>query len=816
MAFGSAWRRLVLLLAILLSSAAPALAQAVIDPELKTVFSNLAAGGTAEVIVTFHGNSAPSAADLEVLEGVGIAGGLTFRALPMVGTLATLEQVTALASSPRVRSVFYNKQLEYYNYDARQLTGVDRLRANATLTRMNRGLPVSGRGVGLYIADSGIDAAHPDLKLGKNVVQNVWAPISRSNLSATGFQPMIVVEDQLNTDNGGSGHGTHVAGIAGGTGQASAGKQAGVANGANIVGYGSGAAIFVLNAVGSFDYLLVNQARYGIRVMNNSWGSAGQFNPAHPVNVASRIAAEDRNVVVVFAAGNEGSGLDTHNPYARAPWVISVGNGLKNGTLSETSSRGTRRTLTFSDSKGTYSWPDEPTVVAPGTDILSVRASTGVLGEGTDPFYTVMSGTSMASPHVAGIATLMLEANPLLTYAEVKQILRETATRMPGYESFAVGGGYANAFAAVQKAFDLKTAFGATQQVPRLVDRIRDQVIHDETFDYSPLSLPGTYKRDLQVAQGSSMLEVRIEFNGMDLPLWGNAGNPLLLDVYDPNGNRYVGFDTYFALYGTTRLSVVVGNPIPGTWTAEVKALTPFGNEAGNFAAFPDRVRLSSTLTFLDAPAIADVQGHPARGAIEFAFVNGWLGLCATGSFCPDRAITRSEFARGFTQFGAIRQSLPFGGASTFGDVSAADRPFVEAVAARGAALRDPEFRYGGVIEGSGGSFNPSGGINRAELAKMLVRGVGGEAAALNHSGDVTILYNGQQYVIADQSQITAALRGYVHVAINSNMINVYWTVEQGPYDLQPVLKPYFRPGNGLTRADAAVAISRYYTQFFK
>ncbi|HEX2092516.1 MAG TPA: S8 family serine peptidase [Longimicrobiaceae bacterium] len=816
--------RLLLFAAASLLSATGALAQAVIDSELRDALT-ASAGGTAEVIVTFHGNSAPGAADLDVLRAVGINGGITFRSLPMVGAVATLEQVNALASSPRVRSVFYNKRLEYYNYDARQLTGVDRLRANATLTRMNRGLPVTGRGVGLYIADSGIDATHPDLKLGKNVIQNVWAPINKDLVyDETGFRPVVVVEDQPNTDNGGSGHGTHVAGTAGGTGQASAGKQAGVASGANIVGYGSGATIFVLNAVGSFDYLLVNQARYGIRVMNNSWGSSGDFNPDHPVNVASRIAAEDRNVVVVFSAGN-GTYPNSHNPYAKAPWVISVANGTKDGKLSATSSKGTPggpRTVTAANGE-VITWLDEPTVTAPGTSILSVRASVGVLGGGTDPFYATMSGTSMAAPHVAGIVALMLEANPLLTPSEVKQILKETATHMPNalpgreYKSFEVGAGYVNAFAAVQKSFDLATPFGKPLQGYEVLGRADLRVLRDHTFDFSPLAPAGTYKRTFTVEPGADRLEVEISFDGIEVPVWGNAANSLTLDVFDPNRNRYYTYDLLFAIYETTRLVVVVPNPIPGTWTMETKMFTLFGTQ-GNAAAAPDRVREQVRTYTFETPAIGDLQGHADRGSIEWALTNGFLGLCATSSFCPDQAITRGDFARSFTQFGAVRQYLPFNGGSTFGDVSAADKPFVEAVATQGAALRDREFRYAGVIEGSGTSFNPGGAITRAELARMLVRGIGGEAAALGHSGDVTVAYNGQTYVVADQDRIPAALRGYAHTAINSNMLSVFWRIEQGP--VQAELRPYFYPtadaGAPVSRADAAVAISRYHAQYFR
>jgi serine protease AprX len=811
-----------MLLAAALLCATSAAAQA-IDPELKNVLSS---ARTAEVIVTFKGSAAPAVADLDVLRALGITSGTTFRSLPMVGTVATLAQVNALAGSPRVRSVFLNKRLTYYNYESRHLTGVERLRASPGITQMNRGLPVTGKGVGVYIADSGIDATHPDLMLGKNVVQNVWAPVQKDLVGEeTGFRPVVVVENQPNTDNGGSGHGTHVAGISGGTGQASAGRNTGVAPGANLVGYGSGAAIFVLNAIGSFDYLLTNQARYGLRVMNNSWGSNGPFLPDHPVNVASRIASEDRNVVVVFAAGN-GTYPNSHNPYARAPWVISVANGTKSGTLAASSSRGTPggdKTVTAANGE-VITWLDEPTVTAPGSDILSVRASISA-STSTDPFYTVMGGTSMASPHVAGIVALMLEANPLLTPMQVKEILKATATHMPSalpgreYKGFEVGAGYVNAFAAVQKSFDLATPFGKPLEGFEVLGRSEMKVLRDHTFDYSPLAPTGSYKRTFAVEPGADRLEVEIAFDGVDVPAYGNAANSLTLDVFDPQGNRYYTYDLLFAVYGTNRLVVVVPNPPAGNWTMETKMFTLLGTQ-GNVAAAPDRVREQVRTFTFETPAIADIQSSPERGAIEWALTNGYMGLCGAGSFCPDQPLRRIDFARGLTQFAAVRQALPFNGGSNFSDVAAADRPFAEAVAARGAALRDVEFRYGGIMEATNGAFNPDAGMSRARFAQLLVRAIGGEGAAAAHTGNVTVAYNGQTYVVADQGLIPAALRGHVHAAINSGMLNVFWKIEQGPLDPQAVLRPYFYPtadpAPHVTRAEAAVAISRYHAQFFK
>jgi serine protease AprX len=812
-------RRLFAPVAALLLAAAPGFAQR-IDPQLTRTLASLPAGRTAEVIVTFDGNSAPAVADLDALTAVGIKGGITFRSLPMAAVLATSEQVQALGRNSRVRSVFLNKRLTYYNYDARHLTGVERLRADRGITTRNGGLPVSGKGIGIVINDSGVDGTHADLQYGKNLVQNVQAPVSGSDLAVTGFQLAPALENQINTDLG-SGHGTHVAGTVGGTGQASAGKHSGVANGANLIGYGSGAVLYILNALGGFDYSIANQGRYAIRVINNSWGSSGDFDPDDPINVASRLANE-RNIVVAFAAGNSGSAPDTHNPYAKAPWVISVAAGTKAATLADFSSRGRPggpRTVT-SQSGEVITWLDEPSITAPGVGIYSAYAPTGALGalgpDETNPFYTIMDGTSMASPHVAGIAGLMLEANPLLTPDQVKQIIRETATKIPGFRPFEVGAGYVNAYAAVQKAFDLATPFGKTLTVATVPATVREDVLYDKTFDYSPASLPGAYKHAFTVAPGASLLEAKIEFKGLVVPAYGTLSNPLLFDVYDPNGNRYNAFDLFFADNGTTRLVIVVNNPTPGTWTAEVKALTPKGNEAGNFAAFPDKVRETEILTFITPPVIADVQGHAAQGAIEVALANGYLGLCAPGSFCPEADLTRIDLARGFTQFGSIRQNLPLGGASTFSDVSAADKPFAEAVAAQGAAMRDREHRFRGVITGNGSSFVPGGTILRSQLARMLVRGVGGEAAAVAHTGDVTYSYNGQTYVIADQDQIPANERGHVHTAINSNMMNVYAAIEQGQFDLTPKLKFYFRPTNTVKRGEAAVAIARYHAQFFK
>jgi serine protease AprX len=204
----------------------------------------------------------------------------------------------------------------------------------------------------------------------------------------------------------------------------------------------------ILSALEGFDWILDNQARYGIRVISNSWGTTGAFDPNDPVNVASKLA-HDRGIVVVFAAGNDGPGDDTLNPYSVAPWVIGVAAGNKDGrTLADFSSRGVPGSAVY-----------HPTVTAPGVDIVAARAVTlGITALGLPSdielgadalHYTTMSGTSMATPHVAGVVALMLEAAPGLSPDAVKSTLESTATPMPGYALHQAGSGYVNALAAV-------------------------------------------------------------------------------------------------------------------------------------------------------------------------------------------------------------------------------------------------------------------------------------------------------------------------------------------------------------------------------
>ena len=440
--------------------------QAVLGPSLTETLDVAAPLDQLEVIVSFDQEGPLTLAQRLSLQRLGLKG-TYFHSLPMAGVVATPAQINALLAMQGVRSVWHNDPLAYENDSATALSGVDALREDAQFQQMNGGVPFSGKGVGVMINDSGVDGTHEDLKY--NVVQNVSGHLSLRDF--TTLAPYVFVEDIPHTDVGG-GHGTHVAGIIGGSGALSGGLYEGVAPGADLIGYGSGVVVALIDVLSGFDYALTHQYEYNIRIVSNSWGNTDDvgtdFNPDDPTNIATKRLA-DRGVIVVFSAGNSGPTENTiTGNFKKAPWVITVAAGTKAGVLADFSSRGRPGhggTVTVGGQA--FTWEDRPTITAPGEHIISARASGAVtvgaifdpLGEILIPpqylpFYTSLSGTSMACPHVAGIVALMLEANPQLDVYDIRAILQDTATEMTGLPH-EIGAGHVNAYASVAAALSL-------------------------------------------------------------------------------------------------------------------------------------------------------------------------------------------------------------------------------------------------------------------------------------------------------------------------------------------------------------------------
>ncbi len=783
--------------------------QATVDPDLREAF---AANPVAEVVVTFNGSGAPQASQLSVLQGLGITDGITFRALPIAGVLATAAQVDALAQDPQVRSIFFNKKLDFYNFEDTNLTGVKRLRNDGQMTARNGGTPVSGRGIGVLINDSGVDGTHDDIKLGTHLVQNT---LGSTNLySKNGLLPVTIVEGVPNTDTN-SGHGTHCTGIVGGNGSRSAGKYEGVAPGASLLGYGSGGALLVLDAIGGFDYALTHQFQYNIRVISNSFGSTGTFKPNDPLNVATK-KCYDRGMVVVFAAGNSGPGADTHNPYAIAPWTISVGAGDRNGLLAGFSSRGVKgQTGTFVMDGKTFTFKNEPVIVAPGVDVVSTRvvapvsslgaqADAAVLTPGQVPFYTHMSGTSMATPHLAGVVALILEAKPSLSPDGVKALLQQTATNMPGRESWEVGAGYVNAFAAVDRAFRSTAAYGTTVNAARKFNSsVNSLAIRTPfTINFDPALTAGNSK-SFVVGPGVNSLEAKISSPG----IMGETGNLTSLVLIDPTGvRRSSGTPLTFTL--STDRSVAVASPIAGTWQVVVEGLRG--------VAAPETVNGTITLeTPTGATNLNDIASSPAAAAIKMAVTKRLMDGLAAG-FSPDQNLTRIQLADYLLMGQGVRQFLPLNGANSFADISGSDVLLTEAVSVKGAAQRDRYHVLDGVmLPTSVGTFSPTAVIDRTSLAYSLVQSLGFQQSALARAGKaVTVTVGGQTIPVDDAAGIADNLKGYVSIALELNLINAFFSVTQGPFDLQPVLHATFKPTQSVTRGEYAVIATRTFPQY--
>lgn len=461
------------------------------------------------VVITF--DHKPTDADFLMLKSLGISGGRYLQELPMVLTKINQRQFNALRQKNGIVSLYANHLFKPLNNESRKFIGVENLTADQTVTALNQGLPVSGKNVGVAYIDTGIDATHPDLKLGENVIQNVFFPTAEVPLELPmGFLPVVALENQPMTDVEG-GHGTFGAGVTAGTGAASGGFYKGVAPGAKLIGLtaGNDVGLSTFAIVQAMDYTLVTQFLYNIRVCNNSYGTTlanYPYDANDPINTATRLM-HDRNITVVFAAGNDGDAPDMINPFSVAPWVISVAAGEKEGlgTPAGFSSRGNDNG-TGSDTAGQPADPTvapnlRPDIIGSGVNIKSTRSKapgvTNVAGTipifvGANdlstippaylPFYTTSQGTSFSTPQVSGVVALMMEANPLLTPDEVVTILRQSATPMP-YEERVVGAGYVDAHNAVRLAKALSMVAHPANlfpsddpDAPQIIDAADDQL----------------------------------------------------------------------------------------------------------------------------------------------------------------------------------------------------------------------------------------------------------------------------------------------------------------------------------------------------
>lgn len=287
-----------------------------------------------------------------------------------------------------------------------------------------------GSGATVAVTDTGIDPAHPAF------AGNLSGPLSEYWYDA------VAGQSQPYDDNG---HGTHVAGsIVGGDGHGPGTDDIGVAPAARLI------VVKMLNAqgIGNFSqalnglqWLAALRATVDFQVVSGSWGVANATDLTFWASFDNLVALD---VLPVMAIGNSGPASGTTSTPGNFPLCLAVGASNENDRIAGFSSRGPAPSQSPWNNSGYWYRPDwnliQPDLCAPG---VSVRSATPGGGYGEN------SGTSMATPHVAGTAALLLHRNPALSPTELYGLLRDGVDEVPlglPYPNSDYGWGRLNSF----------------------------------------------------------------------------------------------------------------------------------------------------------------------------------------------------------------------------------------------------------------------------------------------------------------------------------------------------------------------------------
>ncbi|MBE1492431.1 S8 family serine peptidase [Plantactinospora soyae] len=372
----------------------------------------------------------------------------------------------------------------------------------------------TGAGVTVAVLDTGIDGKHPDL---------AGRVVAAENFTEG-------VEDDRDL----VGHGTHVASTVAGNGAASGGRNRGVAPDATLV---NGK---VCVDGGCMDSWILAGMQWAVterqaKVVNLSLG--GLDGPeTDPLEQAVTELSARYGTLFVVAAGNFGADASVGSP-ASAPAALAVGAVDRSDALADFSSRG--------PAIGTAAV--KPDLTAPGVDITAARGADGRFGSPGEPYATI-SGTSMATPHVAGAAALLAQQHPDWSGEQLKRTLMAAARRSTGTGVFGQGAG----------RVDLGRAM--TQSVTTTPASVSFGLHQWPHGDDEPVVRTVTYHNG-----GSQPVQLALAVQAD-----GPAGTPA------PAG--------MFTL-GASRLTVPAGGTAQTTVTADVRPGTQDGNYAGYLLA---------------------------------------------------------------------------------------------------------------------------------------------------------------------------------------------------------------------------------------
>ncbi|MFE5591339.1 S8 family peptidase [Streptomyces sp. NPDC056549] len=408
-----------------------------------------------------------------------------------------------------------------------------------------------GTGVKVAVLDTGIDTTHPDLA--DRIAE------SRS------FVPGETVRD-------GHGHGTHVASTIAGSGAGSGGKYRGVAPGAKlIVGKvlddgGSGSESGIIEGM---DWA----AHSGAKVVSMSLGGQEGADGTDPMSLAVNELTAKTGVLFTIAAGNSGPGARTVGSPGAAAAALTVGAVDSADVVADFSSRGPRGDGAL-----------KPEITAPGVRIVAARAAGTTMGTPVGDLYTTASGTSMATPHVAGAAAILAQRHPDWSPARLKNGLISTAKTTADTSVYAQGAGRVDVARAVRQPV---TASGTVDFGLRGWD---DTATVEKKIEYvndgdAPVTLA------LSVDQAGETLPAGTLALGADsvtVPAHGTAEVAVTLDSRSVTTGSHGAHVTARAADGTTAVTAIGFGRDVQRFDVTLKVLDRDGKPTDGIAAITD------------------------------------------------------------------------------------------------------------------------------------------------------------------------------------------------------------------------------------
>ncbi|MFD6971391.1 S8 family serine peptidase [Streptomyces sp. NPDC059949] len=382
-----------------------------------------------------------------------------------------------------------------------------------------------GRGVKVAVLDTGVDDRHPDLA----------GRISQ----AKDFSDSGSTADRF-------GHGTHVAATVGGTGQASGGTMRGVAPQADLLvgkvlddrGFGTESSV-----IEGMEWAAAQDAK----VINMSLGG-DPTDGTDPMSQAVNALTASTGSLFVIAAGNVGHlGASTVGTPGSADAALTVGAVERNDTLAGFSSRGPRL------GDGAV----KPDMTAPGVGIVAARAAGTTMGTPVDAHHVAASGTSMATPHVAGAAAILAQQHPDWNAQQLKDALVSTSKTVSGSKVTEQGGGRLDLAAATGPL----TATGGLAFTPIEAGSKTGQqtvTVRYTNTGSAPLTLDLGVSLATSGGQAPAAGALRLGSHSLTLAPGAKAEVPLHLDPAALSRGKYYGYVTAKSSDGTVQAHTTV------------------------------------------------------------------------------------------------------------------------------------------------------------------------------------------------------------------------------------------------------------------